>query len=189
VAEEDLMRARRRRNAGFTLLELMIVVAIIGILSAIAIPTFQSYIYRSRTTEAVTFLAEIRQRQESYRAEFGQYCSVSASTGSAPSSGSWAPRSLPASGSKVAWDSTLDSWSQLGASPDGMVAFQYRTTAGGPGSSPGIPGYTGNDFWFVAQAQADLDGDGEVMIMEAYDRANHLYVGTSSMAPLASGWE
>ena len=41
-----------RNNKGFTLIELMIVVAIIGILAAVAIPAFMKYIRRSKTTEA-----------------------------------------------------------------------------------------------------------------------------------------
>lgn len=170
---------------GFTLLELMIVVAIVGILAAVAIPSFQSYVYRSRTAEAVTFLGEIRQRQESYRAEFGQYCAVSGETlGS-----NWNPPSLPGPGERIAWTPT-DGWRQLGAAPDGPVMFQYQTVAGPPGTTPGINGFTGRDFWFVAQARADLDGDGERMILEAYSAANHIYrAQESTMAPLAAGYD
>ncbi len=47
---------RQQRGAGFTLVELMIVVAVVGILAAVAIPAFAKYVKRSRTSEAAGHL-------------------------------------------------------------------------------------------------------------------------------------
>jgi len=54
------------RQQGFTLIELMITVAIIGILSSIAVPSYMSYVTKSKRTEAKTELLRIAQLQESY---------------------------------------------------------------------------------------------------------------------------
>ncbi len=178
----------RRADQGFTLIELMIVVAIIGILAAVAIPSFQAYLQRSKTSEAVTFLGEIRQRQEAYRAEFGQYCSASAAPGTAIGGGAWHPASLPTGGSRVVWG-TNAGWNQLGASPDGPTLFQYRTTAGPPGTSPGVPSFPGTDFWFVAHARGDLDADGRRMIVEVVSPSNRIFIGDDALNPLGAGWE
>ncbi len=58
---------------GFTLIELMIVVAIIGILAAIAIPNFMNYQCKAKQSEAKSNLGTIRTNQEAYRAEYDTY--------------------------------------------------------------------------------------------------------------------
>lgn len=170
----------RLRREGYTLIELMVVVAVIGILAAVAIPSFQSYMQRSRTAEAVVFLGEIKQRQEAYRAEFGQYCNVPA----------WNPAAMPTGGDKIAFDATAAGWAQLGANPDGATRFQYRTLAGAPGTTPpGVAGYDGSDFWWIGQARGDLDGDGQTVTFENYSASNNIFIGDGSMNYLAQGWE
>jgi len=62
-----------KNNKGFTLIELMIVVAIIGVLAAIAIPNFLNYQCKAKQSEAKSSLGTIRTAQEAYYAEYDNY--------------------------------------------------------------------------------------------------------------------
>lgn len=55
-----------RRSQGFTLIEIMIVVAIIGILAAVAVPQYQNYVRQSRVTIASSTLSAMRVSMEQY---------------------------------------------------------------------------------------------------------------------------
>jgi len=58
---------------GFTLIELMIVVAVIGVLAVIALPSFLDSVRKGRRAEAVAALTQVQQAQERWRANHGSY--------------------------------------------------------------------------------------------------------------------
>lgn len=64
---------RFKRPAGFTLIELMIVVAIIGILASIAYPAYQEYVTRAKRADGKAGLLNLQLAQEKYRANCPQY--------------------------------------------------------------------------------------------------------------------
>ena len=168
-----------RRNEGFTITELMIAVVIIGVLATLAIPSFTSYIYKARVSEAANFLGQIKQRQESYRNEFGQYCPVNGSDW-----GTYNPTTIPGI-DPVVWTSTTE-WDQLGAAPDGPIRFQYATVAGLPGDAvPSGTNLDNDDHWFAGRAQGDLDEDSTTFFLEIYSQSTHIY----NSATEKGGWE
>jgi len=126
-----------KRRGGFTLIELMIVVAIIGILAAIAIPNFLKFQLKAKSSEGKTNLAAIRTAEESYFSEFGSYVSANASPAE------------PGLNVKVAFtnvDGANMGFDRVGWSPEGQVYFNYGVAAAGSG--------------FTATAGADIDADG-----------------------------
>ncbi len=66
-------RELRKTSKGFTLIELMIVVAIIAILAAIAIPQYRKFQMKAKTSEAKTNIGAIRTCEEAYAAEHDAY--------------------------------------------------------------------------------------------------------------------
>lgn len=67
------MKAVNTKTLGFTLIELMVVVAVIGILAAIAYPSYQKYVLKSQRADAHDSLMRIQLQQERYRANHPSY--------------------------------------------------------------------------------------------------------------------
>jgi type IV pilus assembly protein PilA len=129
------------RKSGFTLVELVIVVGIIGLLATIAIPSFIRYQLRAKSSEAATNLQAIAKTQNAYYAEFGTYVSVLTPV----------PAAIPGK-TKAPWV-TGTNFDVLGWAPEGRVFFQYAINADNPSGGGSLLRYT-------AEAAADLDADG-----------------------------
>ena len=190
------LRTRSGQRQGFTLMELMSVVAIVGILSAVAIPTFSSYIYKARTSEATDFLGVIRLREESSRSEFGVYCPTLPAASAAndyrqlDTHGNLVPDPDSTKRDPKAFASTTP-WLQLGARPTGPVRFGYGVAAGIPSDAPTDLGWNNGkaDFWFVARAVGDLDGDSTFVTFEIYSPTKNVFIGDKDRNVLDKGWE
>ena len=70
-----------KRLRGFTLIELMIVVVVVAILAALAIPAWQRYVYRSRRPDGQELLIRIAQAEERYYTNYNSYAAKLSSLG------------------------------------------------------------------------------------------------------------
>ena len=144
------MRKLHTRDGGFTLIELMIVVAIIGILAAIAIPNFLRFQLRSRVGEGKTNIAAIRTAEESYAAEYATYVAAAP----LPNTG--------LSGDKQNWPAPApgDGFSTIGWFPEGEVYYDYNVTAADAAGGAGCPAPMNPCVLYTVEGQSDIDSDG-----------------------------
>ena len=66
----------QKRNSGFTLIELMITVAVIGILAAVAYPSYNNYLIRATRSAAQSFMLDVSNKEEQYLLDTRTYIAV-----------------------------------------------------------------------------------------------------------------
>ena len=71
----------RNKNSGFTLIELMITVAVIGILAAVAYPSYIDYLIRASRSAAQSFMLDASNKEEQYLLDARSYLAVTNNTG------------------------------------------------------------------------------------------------------------
>jgi prepilin-type N-terminal cleavage/methylation domain-containing protein len=167
---------------GFTLVELMIVVAVISVLAVIAGTAYRRYMDSGRTAEVYSMLGEIRIKQEAFKVENPSYRSANANEGdlfpALSTSAGQEPRAHALT-SPPQW------WTDLGISPAKSSLYcSYTTVAGAANAAP--TGSRGTQIfttapliqWWYAIATCDNDSDG--------NSAHNAYFTTSSQTSSVS---
>lgn len=131
----------------------MIVVGIIGILAALAIPNFIRYQLRSKSTEAKTVMGGIRIAEETFRAELDEYVAAGPNPNTLPegTKASWVDVPCPVACRRTALDQCT-SFNCIGFEPRSPVYYQYQTSI--------IQSSPANPAEYSAGARSDLDSDG-----------------------------
>jgi type IV pilus assembly protein PilA len=169
----------KARQRGYTLVELLVVVAMVAILATLATIGVRKYIMASKTSEAINMIGSIKAAQEAYRDETHSYLNVSTDLKT------YYPMTNPGK-TKYHWvqDSHTDytNWRALGINPSSVVQYGYSCVAGGPSTAIPQPGTT-KTFnwpapggpWYVVTAVGDLDENGTSSIFVSSSFTTEVY--------------
>ena len=138
------MRTRATPPQGFTLIELMMVTAIIGVLSSVAIPTFQRLQVRAKAAERGAIVQDVKRALETYVLNHD-------SIPNGALAGAWDPTVLNVA-VKRRFDPSLDGWRDVSLGIEGSTYYSYAFTASRVGSTTTLS----------VSVQGDVDGDGDI---------------------------
>lgn len=178
---------------GFTLVELLVVVAMIGVLAAIAIMGYRKFTASAGTAEALAVMQGIRNAEETYKAESLVYmgcsgCGSAPCTGGATKLDGWYPQTAAPSSARWAFNNPghadYGCWQQLNVVTDGPVRFGYAVVAGigDPVAAAGIKIKTPPAFpsttepWYLVQAAGDRDDNGVFSYLFATSFQSQIFV-------------
>ncbi len=132
------MERQFRSWKGFTLIELTVVVTVISILAAIAIPNFIKFIAKSKQSEAKSMLPLIASYEFDYKLRHGKFieCPMNPSEGN------------------ERWDLKVAGWKELGFEPKGLRYYSYEVVL--------------KEDKFTVRAVGDIDDDETVDVWELY---------------------
>jgi prepilin-type N-terminal cleavage/methylation domain-containing protein len=155
---------RRRQSAGFTLVELMTVVAITGVLAAIGVMLVRGHVNVAKANRALSGISSLRAAEEAFRAENGTYLDCSGVNAN------WYPMLEPGK-AKYEWHQPTTHpdgarWAALAVTNTSPTQYGFLLNAGSPSApyptlqtavKPTLP--ASPEPWYVIQVKGDIDGD------------------------------
>jgi prepilin-type N-terminal cleavage/methylation domain-containing protein len=172
------MVTRRRRDRGFTLVELAVVVVIVGVLSVIAIVGYRKIITHGKLAEATNVIGAIRIAQEDHKSEKGYYANIGA-TNFCPKAGTGTEKTQW----KPACNGGTTTWDLLPVHVQEPVLFGYKTVGDSTGfadkfATSSWVGYAGQPTdrpWYQIYAECDLEAGGPKTAFVTVSGTNQIF--------------
>lgn len=147
------MKHSFERNKGFTLIELMIVVAIIAFLSMISVPSFMRFLAKAKRAEAYMNLGSLYVAEKAYWAEHGKYSTLL----NGQDGVGWKPEGYSGGGANERFYYTYG----FNSGQEGQSYFTGKLNT--PASD--LLGTKADENSFIAAAAGDIDGDGKADVL------------------------